>query len=332
MKKCQLEKAKMDEVNTDLKTDFDKAREELKVAEQKLEEAKTASVSDPTIHMTRLVTHNLARNSMIVSSPERLALDIAIKTGNIKSEALVEKQQEVTKKACKEEAKKQIEESAEMIRLLPVEDKEPETAQSLESEIKATLNLAEEVKEDNDLSPIGSPIDSLPIFLDYKYKRKGKTGFAAITLETILDVSVLNIDAANVKQKLLDIENSISSLELVFNKNRAEIGIFTDSPILSSVNICNLSLHKTKTINTFFAGEEINIIAMATPEKRKLSKEELKGETALSTSREDSFKANSFSGSFHDSSRRKLATSFDPMKSFFILVIHFVQYNRRHNP
>ena len=129
MRRGEFEKAKLDELNTDLKEELERVKVKLSATEKELNDIRTTDVSDSKVHMNRIVSQNLARNSIYMSGGEE-----------IKNEG---KSERVDTEPDKSESEMKRENTLESVLINFLEE---ETGEAQEP----------------------SPVHSLPVFMDYK--------------------------------------------------------------------------------------------------------------------------------------------------------------------
>ncbi len=329
IKKDVLEKAKLDEITTDLKSSLEKVTKDLHKAEEDLKEARTAAVSDPMTQMTRVVSQSLARNSIFMSSPTTEAIGLAMKTGNVNSEVLEKEKEDPGRTATESEleAEKKLNLGAEITKAI------------IDSSIPST-------------NPGSGAKQMENVFMDYKYdspvnradKSEWQIQTDPIGLDILADVNILSI--AGKEAKALEIE-TICSLEVVHRIPRTSEETATDSAVLAGINTTNISVHRARPHNVTATIPCVSIITVvpvtvaapppslapsttppttspSLPKSNKgsfISKEDLKSFDMTMMNSEDVCRKKSLTDSIYEMARKKVASAFDPLKSFFVLVL-----------
>ncbi len=262
--------------------------------------------------MTRLVSHNLARNSIFMSSPTAEAIGLAVKTGNVQSEALEKVEKEESARSDSEETEKKANINA---------------STNLDVEIKRTLSSTL-------VSPTIAPLkfaDS--VFIDYKYSSPVNRTYTGIDVPVQTD-SFLPLENKKEHLAFSDTESvsffgekrKMTALisETAFGlevapcrKIKMESQTGTDAATLMGVNTANISAFRSHTKNTIAAVPGVDIIPAAPKPLDKSSvvpREEAKvAPVAVRADRKVSLTE-------CELARRNAEGSFDHLKSFFVLV------------
>eukprot|EP00826_Nyctotherus_ovalis_P030909 TRINITY_DN2467_c0_g3_i3.p1 TRINITY_DN2467_c0_g3~~TRINITY_DN2467_c0_g3_i3.p1 ORF type:complete len:409 (-),score=140.90 TRINITY_DN2467_c0_g3_i3:227-1453(-) len=261
LKRAKFEKAKMDELNTDLKEELEQLKEKLTKSKQELDDIKTTS---PQMKLNRVVSQNLALNSMFMSEAEEL------KSGRKMSRVDNENEGETKKES------------------------------TLETE------LMQFIKEETGETHEPSPVHSLPVFMDYKYDNQ-------------MHIEEKDSEEFGIQVNLLRhipelISDTCIRLSIIKMYKRLEKGTVTETVKLLAFKAFEITIEsikpKTKPVSSITKLLDISIAGIAksqdTPKKEGRA--------------EDSTPKKSLIGSAQSVVRKKPLTTFDPLKSFFILV------------